>query len=81
MSGAAIALIDAVYLPLHLSDITIRMIGYGLPRVRKLLVFFSLVESVSQVGNQAFANYLDATTSVTHVNNKLVLFDPWLYRF
>ncbi|TFY56839.1 hypothetical protein EVJ58_g7393 [Rhodofomes roseus] len=53
--GAAIALLDAVYLPLHIPDATYRFVGYGLPRV----------------GNQAFANYVDAlSTSVTHINNK-----------
>lgn len=53
--GAAIALLDAVYLPLHISGATYTYVGYGLPRV----------------GNQAFANYIDAlSTSVTHINNK-----------
>lgn len=31
--GAAIALLDVVYLPLHISGVSFRMIGYGLPRV------------------------------------------------
>ena len=55
--GAALALLDAVYLPLHLPSGThVRMIGYGMPRV----------------GNQAFADYVDTTHggSVTHVNNR-----------
>ncbi|KAI1790374.1 alpha/beta-hydrolase [Ganoderma leucocontextum] len=54
--GAAIALLDAVYLPLHLpSDVTVRYVGYASPRV----------------GNQAFADYVDAQAmSVTRVNNK-----------
>ena len=54
--GAVIALIDAVYLPLHLSSsITVKFIGYGLPRV----------------GNQAFADYVDAhVTQFTRINNK-----------
>lgn len=53
--GAAIALLDSVYLPLHISGITVTFIGYGLPRV----------------GNQDFANYVDAQPiSVTHINNK-----------
>ncbi|KAM5535323.1 hypothetical protein V8D89_011008 [Ganoderma adspersum] len=55
--GAAIGLLDAVYLPLHIPNITTRFVGYGLPRV----------------GNQHFADYVDAqrpTLSVTHVNNK-----------
>ncbi|PMD22514.1 lipase [Hyaloscypha hepaticicola] len=55
--GAAISLLDSVYLPLHLaSGITYKTIVYGLPRV----------------GNQAFANYVDANTNIhlTHINNK-----------
>ncbi|VDC00949.1 unnamed protein product [Peniophora sp. CBMAI 1063] len=53
--GAAIALIDAVYLKVNLpSSTSIKMIGFGLPRV----------------GNQDWADYLDSTQSVTHINNK-----------
>ncbi|OCH86837.1 lipase [Obba rivulosa] len=54
--GAAISLLDFVYLPLHLpADITVRFVGYGLPRV----------------GNQDFANFVDAQgRSVTHINNE-----------
>ncbi|KAF9224205.1 lipase [Gyrodon lividus] len=53
--GAAITLLDSVYLPLHLpAGTTFKTIGYGLPRV----------------GNQAFANYVDANLHLTHVNNK-----------
>lgn len=53
--GAAIALIDAVYLPLQIPSISIKAVLYGMPRV----------------GNQAFADYIDAhVTSQTHINNK-----------
>ncbi|KAI8974839.1 lipase [Trametes punicea] len=54
--GAAIGLLDAVYLYLNLpKSIAIKFVGYGLPRV----------------GNQEFANYVDAQPiSVTHINNK-----------
>ncbi|KAH9951087.1 Alpha/Beta hydrolase protein [Amylocystis lapponica] len=53
--GGAIALLDAVYLPLHVSDVSFTYIGYGLPRV----------------GNQAFADYVDGMgVSITHVNNE-----------
>ncbi|PPQ76610.1 LOW QUALITY PROTEIN: hypothetical protein CVT26_012749 [Gymnopilus dilepis] len=52
--GAAIALLDGVYLPLHISGVSFRVIGYGMPRV----------------GNQAFADYVDAHLSLTHINNK-----------
>lgn len=42
--GAALSLLDAVYLPLHLPNGTrFKYVGYGLPRV----------------GNQAFADYVD----------------------
>ncbi|KAI0285654.1 lipase [Russula brevipes] len=55
--GAALALLDAVYLPLHLPEGTgVRAVTYGMPRV----------------GNRPFANYVDAALpgNVTHVNNK-----------
>ncbi|PIL27078.1 hypothetical protein GSI_10217 [Ganoderma sinense ZZ0214-1] len=54
--GAAVALLDAIYLSLHLSsDVTVRYIGYSSPRV----------------GNQAFADYVDTRgMSVTRINNK-----------
>ncbi|OBZ72589.1 Lipase [Grifola frondosa] len=43
------------FFPLHLPGVTVRFIGYGLPRV----------------GNQDFADYVDAqSASVTHINNK-----------
>ncbi|KAF7986534.1 hypothetical protein HWV62_26248 [Athelia sp. TMB] len=53
--GAAISLLDSVYLPLHLpSTTTFKTIVYGLPRV----------------GNQAFANYVDSNLHLTHINNE-----------
>ncbi|TDL26724.1 alpha/beta-hydrolase [Rickenella mellea] len=52
--GAALSLLDSVYLPLHISGVSFRMIGYGMPRV----------------GNQAFANYIDQHAGATHINNK-----------
>lgn len=60
--GAAISLLDAVYLPLHLpSETQFKYIGYGLPRV----------------GNQPFANYvdnhltiMDGEQGLTRINNK-----------
>jgi hypothetical protein len=61
--GAALALLDSVYLPIHLPAGTrVRMVGYGMPRV----------------GNAAFANHVDAmhgadsvtAATVTHINNK-----------
>lgn len=56
--GAAIALIDAIYLPLHLpSTTTFKFVGYSLPRV----------------GNPAFADYLDSKSSHWYVNDLLRL--------
>ena len=60
--GAALALLDAVFLPLHLPPSTsFKIIGYGMPRV----------------GNQAFADYVDAHitslaggTGLTRITNK-----------
>jgi len=53
--GGAIALLDAVYLPLHISGVIFKTVTYGLPRV----------------GNQAFANYVDQhVTNLNHINNK-----------
>ncbi|KAI9062754.1 lipase [Trametes sanguinea] len=53
--GAAISLLDAIYIPLHIPSAKVTFIGYGLPRV----------------GNQDFANYVDSQPiSVTHINNK-----------
>ena len=54
--GAAQALLDAVFLPLHLpSGTKFKFVGYGMPRV----------------GNQEFADFVDAhVLDLTHVNNK-----------
>ncbi|KAG7445156.1 alpha/beta-hydrolase [Guyanagaster necrorhizus] len=52
--GGAIALLDGVYLDLQLPMASVSVISYGMPRV----------------GNQAFADYVDAHVNVSHVNNK-----------
>ncbi|KAI0258660.1 lipase [Gloeopeniophorella convolvens] len=55
--GAALALLDALYLRIQLpATVTVSMVGYGLPRV----------------GNQAFASLIDSTLGgrVTHINNE-----------
>ncbi len=55
--GAALALLDSVYLPLHLPTGTlVNAITYGMPRV----------------GNAAFADYVDAAHNgkLSHINNK-----------
>jgi len=52
--GAALALLEAVYLPKHLPKTTVfQSVVYGLPRV----------------GNKDFANYVDANVRLTHINN------------
>ncbi|KAH9914537.1 uncharacterized protein B0H18DRAFT_1125467 [Fomitopsis serialis] len=54
-ASTAISLLNTVYLPLHIFNVTFTFVGYGLPRV----------------GNQAFADYVDAqSNSVTHINNE-----------
>jgi len=52
--GAAIAVLDSLYLPLFIPDITIHTVGYGTPRV----------------GNWAFAEYVDQHANLTRVNNR-----------
>ena len=55
--GAALALLDSVFLRLQLpTTISVKFFGYGLPRV----------------GNEAWANLVDAQLpgDVTHINNK-----------
>ncbi|KDQ26486.1 hypothetical protein PLEOSDRAFT_1043436 [Pleurotus ostreatus PC15] len=52
--GAALSLLDGIYLPLHVPGITFSVIGYGMPRV----------------GNKAFADYVDAhVKSLVRINN------------
>jgi len=52
--GAAIAVLDSLYLPRFIPDITIHTVGYGTPRV----------------GNWAFAEYVDHNANLTRVNNR-----------
>jgi hypothetical protein len=53
--GGALALLDSVYLPLHLPTTTkFQTFTYGMPRV----------------GNQAFADYVDANTHLTRITNR-----------
>jgi predicted lipase len=55
--GAALALLDGVFFSLRLpEDVTVKVIGYGMPRV----------------GNQAFADFVDSKLGgrVAHVNNR-----------
>jgi hypothetical protein len=37
--GAALSLLDSVYLPLFLPDVTFKMVGYGMPRVKISVAF------------------------------------------
>jgi hypothetical protein len=75
-TGAAISLIDSVYLPLHLPGVNFKSILYGLPRVSHFVPpdpFPSITTDPAhylQVGNQDFANYVDANLHVTHINNE-----------
>ncbi|KAF8887332.1 lipase [Infundibulicybe gibba] len=52
--GAALTLLESVYLPLNIPGATFKTIGYGMPRV----------------GNQAFADFVDKNTQLTHINNQ-----------
>jgi predicted lipase len=52
--GAAIALLDTVFLSIQVPGVPVKMVGFGLPRV----------------GNQAFANFVDANLQVTHITNQ-----------
>jgi len=53
--GGALSMLESVYLPLHLpSTTTFKTVLYGCPRV----------------GNQDFANWVDAHHPVTRINNK-----------
>ncbi|KAK0490188.1 lipase [Armillaria luteobubalina] len=51
--GGAFALLDRVYFDLQLPTVSLSVISYGMPRV----------------GNQAFAVYVGAHVSMSHVNN------------
>lgn len=68
--GAALSAIEGAFLLLNLPGVDINVIGYGMPRViikhykfRNWLIHF-------QVGNQAFADFMNAKIPVTRVNNQ-----------
>ena len=70
--GAALAVLDSVFLPLYLpSSTSFKTFTYGLPRVSCVhkQKFLTYTKSHYQVGNQDFANYVDANTTLTHINN------------
>jgi len=52
--GAALSAIEGAFLLLNLPGVNINVIGYGMPRV----------------GNQAFADFMNAKIPVTRVNNQ-----------
>ncbi|KAF7309531.1 Lipase-3 domain-containing protein [Mycena indigotica] len=52
--GGALALLDSVYLPLYISNVTFQTITYAMPRV----------------GNANFADLASRGNTVTHINNK-----------
>lgn len=70
--GGALALLDSIYLPLHINGVEFRTITYGLPRVGSFisLLHGTKLTPVQQVGNEAFADYVDTHTTLTHINNK-----------
>ncbi|PPQ79791.1 LOW QUALITY PROTEIN: hypothetical protein CVT25_003145 [Psilocybe cyanescens] len=70
--GAALALLDGIYLPLHISGVTFRVVGYGMPRVCTYNVVSSPIPLlILRVGNQNFAKYVDNhLKQLTRINNK-----------
>jgi len=78
--GAAIATLDAAYIPLHLTNAdsyTFSAIVYGLPRVGNLAWAAWLSEAYSSVSTSVFTtsggggDVIEHTTnSITHINNK-----------
>ncbi|KAG6872905.1 hypothetical protein C0995_005311 [Termitomyces sp. Mi166 len=52
--GAAIALLDGLFLPLHIPGVNVKVIGYGMPRV----------------GNDAFADFVDGNLDLTRITHK-----------
>ncbi|KAH9169451.1 lipase class 3 family protein [Lactarius sanguifluus] len=62
--GAALSLLDGVYLRLHLSTgVTVRVVGYGMPRV----------------GNQDFANWVDSSWASTTPRAKVHITDSGVW--
>jgi predicted lipase len=70
--GGALALLDSVYLPLHLpSHIKFQTITYGMPRVSiPVFTYIRVRHSNGQVGNQAFADYVDAHLHLTRITHR-----------
>jgi len=56
--GAALALLDSLYLPILIPNAHFSLITYGMPRV----------------GNGAFADYVDRHVNLTRITNKCVHF-------
>jgi pimeloyl-ACP methyl ester carboxylesterase len=54
--GAALALLDSVYLPIFIPNAYYSLVTYGMPRV----------------GNDIFADYVDRNVNVTRITNKYV---------
>ncbi|KAJ2930037.1 hypothetical protein H1R20_g7075, partial [Candolleomyces eurysporus] len=52
--GGALALLDAVFLPLNIPNIQIRTVTYGMPRV----------------GNKAFTTYVDQNVPIDRITNQ-----------
>jgi len=62
--GAALSLLDAIFLPLHISVLLFTYYGYGLPRVRTVMIFLQIETtptlSLRRSEIKAFANYVDS---------------------
>jgi hypothetical protein len=75
LQGGAIGLLDAIFLPLHIPGVNLEMISYGQPRVCYFNLFLhrSMPDELNptlQVGNQAFADFVDANVNLTRITNK-----------
>ncbi|KAF8633862.1 hypothetical protein AX15_001197 [Amanita polypyramis BW_CC] len=71
--GAAIALLDGIYLTLQLPGVSVNTVGYGMPRVSFGSPSFSPGASIKptyRLETKGFANYVDSHLSLTHINNK-----------
>jgi predicted lipase len=60
--GAALALLDSVYLPIFIPNAYYSLVTYGMPRV----------------GNDIFADYVDRNVNVTRITNKYVFLSKFV---
>ena len=70
---AAIALLDALYLPLHISGVSFRMIGYGMPKVCYVSPIYNL-DLCFILGMKRLQIMLTTgPISTSHINNKFLI--------